>query len=161
MVVGGASGIGRAVCRRFAAEGAAVAVADIDADGARAVAEEIDGLALAVDVTDAEALRRAVDDAAGRLGGLSIVMNNAASSSQTSPPVAALIGKVLCYEGITTPNNNCVGYPHSAIAFQELARVGCTTTPTQIDNLLDTAHAKRSLFMETYQNDVTCLDDGK
>jgi NAD(P)-dependent dehydrogenase (short-subunit alcohol dehydrogenase family) len=83
VVTGGASGIGRAVCRRFAAEGAAVAVADIDADGARAVAEEIDGLALAVDVTDAEALRRAVDDAAGRLGGLSIVMNNAGGSTMS------------------------------------------------------------------------------
>lgn len=81
VVTGGGSGIGRATCRRFAAEGAAVAVLDIDGDGAKETAEEIDGLALVVDVTDADALRLAVDTAADRLGGLSILMNNAGGST--------------------------------------------------------------------------------
>jgi len=56
VVTGGASGIGRALCRRFAAEGArAVVVADLDADGARAVA---DGLNESMD--DSEATTRAL-----------------------------------------------------------------------------------------------------
>jgi NAD(P)-dependent dehydrogenase (short-subunit alcohol dehydrogenase family) len=52
VVTGGASGIGRALCRRFAAEGAsAVVVADRDAVGARQVAAEIGGLAVPTDVS--------------------------------------------------------------------------------------------------------------
>jgi NAD(P)-dependent dehydrogenase (short-subunit alcohol dehydrogenase family) len=51
IVTGGGNGIGRALCRRFAAEGAkAVVVADIDGDAAGAVAEEIGGMALATNV---------------------------------------------------------------------------------------------------------------
>jgi NAD(P)-dependent dehydrogenase (short-subunit alcohol dehydrogenase family) len=53
VVTGGGSGIGQALCRRFAAEGAAtVVVADIDGEAAQAVADDIDGLALQVDVAD-------------------------------------------------------------------------------------------------------------
>ena len=81
VVTGGASGIGRAACQRFAAEGAAVAVLDIDGDAAEATAKEIDGVAFAVDVTDAEALRHCVDSAVERLGGLSILINNAGGST--------------------------------------------------------------------------------
>jgi NAD(P)-dependent dehydrogenase (short-subunit alcohol dehydrogenase family) len=83
-VTGGGSGIGRAVCRRFAEEGAAVAVLDIDGDAAEASARDIDGAAFTVDVTDAEALRGAVDAAADALGGLSILMNNAGWSTMNA-----------------------------------------------------------------------------
>ena len=50
LVTGGAHGIGRALCRALSIEGAHVAVADIDLEGARKVAAEVDGLALAVDI---------------------------------------------------------------------------------------------------------------
>jgi NAD(P)-dependent dehydrogenase (short-subunit alcohol dehydrogenase family) len=86
VVTGGGSGIGRAVCRRLAAEGGRVAVLDIDGDAARACAQEVGGEAFAVDVTDGEALREAVDAAAAALGGLSILFNNAGGS--TMAPLA-------------------------------------------------------------------------
>src|ERR1700755_2026939 len=46
LVTGGASGIGAATARRLAAEGARVAIADLDLDGARAVAGQVDGCAV-------------------------------------------------------------------------------------------------------------------
>jgi NAD(P)-dependent dehydrogenase (short-subunit alcohol dehydrogenase family) len=80
-VTGGGSGIGRATCRRMAEAGARVAVVDIDGDAATAVAADIDGVAFAADVTDYDALAAAADGAAERLGGLSIVFNNAGTST--------------------------------------------------------------------------------
>src|SRR5438105_14017436 len=81
VVTGGASGIGRATCRRMAAEGAQVAVFDIDGAGAAKVADEIGGQSWAVDVTDPDALVGAVDAAAEAMGGLSLLFNNAGGSS--------------------------------------------------------------------------------
>ena len=80
-ITGGGSGIGAATARRFAAEGAAVAVADINRDNARAVADEIGGEAYAVDVTDFTALAAAVRDADESLGGLTTLFNNAGGST--------------------------------------------------------------------------------
>jgi NAD(P)-dependent dehydrogenase (short-subunit alcohol dehydrogenase family) len=77
IVTGGGSGIGAATCRRMAAEGAAVAVLDLDGEAAEAVAKETGGLAYGVDVADADALRAAVRDAADAMGGLSVLFNNA------------------------------------------------------------------------------------
>ena len=76
-ITGGASGIGRATARMIAAEGARVAVADINGDGAKEVAAEIGGLAFEVDVTDPEMVQAAVRDAADAFGGLTIAFNNA------------------------------------------------------------------------------------
>jgi NAD(P)-dependent dehydrogenase (short-subunit alcohol dehydrogenase family) len=71
IVTGGGGGIGRALCRRFHAEGAGpVVVADRDQDAARAVADEIGGVAVAADVaveTDVRALCRRAIDEAGRI----------------------------------------------------------------------------------------------
>ncbi|MCU1461594.1 MAG: dehydrogenase, short-chain alcohol dehydrogenase like [Acidimicrobiales bacterium] len=80
-VTGGGSGIGRATCRRMAAEGATVAVVDVDGDAAGAVAGEIGGIALNVDVADSKAMAIAVADAAEQLGGLSLLFNNAGGSN--------------------------------------------------------------------------------
>src|SRR5712691_8840026 len=77
IVTGGGSGIGRATSRRMAAEGATVSVFDLDGEAAAATAKEIGGVSTAVDVSDADALAAAVHDAAGAMGGLSIMFNNA------------------------------------------------------------------------------------
>jgi meso-butanediol dehydrogenase/(S,S)-butanediol dehydrogenase/diacetyl reductase len=81
VVTGGGSGIGAQTCRRMAEEGAQVAVFDIHADHADAVAKEIDGLPYAVDVTDYDTMAAAMSDAAERMGGLSLLYNNAGGSS--------------------------------------------------------------------------------
>ena len=80
-VTGGASGIGAATCRRMAAEGARVAVADVDEERAAEVAASIDGIACGVDVTDFAAVHAAALDADRRLGGLTLLFNNAGGSS--------------------------------------------------------------------------------
>ncbi|MFI6426111.1 3-hydroxybutyrate dehydrogenase [Promicromonospora sp. NPDC050880] len=56
LVTGGASGIGAACARELAARGAHVTVADVDGDGAKAVAEEVGGEAWVVDLSDTRAL---------------------------------------------------------------------------------------------------------
>jgi 2-hydroxycyclohexanecarboxyl-CoA dehydrogenase len=77
LVTGGASGIGAATARRLAAEGARVAVADLNDDGAREVAGEIDGLAVEVDVADAASVRAGVAAVASALGDIDVLVNNA------------------------------------------------------------------------------------
>jgi NAD(P)-dependent dehydrogenase (short-subunit alcohol dehydrogenase family) len=77
LVTGGASGIGAAAVRRLAAAGAVVAVADRDEAGARALAEEVGGLALPGDVSDPDTMTMAVDVAEDALGRLNIVLLNA------------------------------------------------------------------------------------
>ncbi len=77
LVTGGGGGIGAAVCRHFAAAGAAVAVVDRRADAAAALADEIGGSAIACDVADSAQVDRAVHDAAEALGGLTDLVNNA------------------------------------------------------------------------------------
>ncbi|WP_367318729.1 SDR family NAD(P)-dependent oxidoreductase [Streptomyces sp. HUAS ZL42] len=72
IVTGGASGIGLATALMFVEQGATVAVLDLDPSG---VPQPL--LALRTDVRDDASVRAAVDDAAARLGGLDIVVNNA------------------------------------------------------------------------------------
>ncbi|SFD09658.1 SDR family NAD(P)-dependent oxidoreductase [Tropicimonas isoalkanivorans] len=68
IVTGAASGLGAATARHLAAQGGKVAVLDFDAAGANTVAEEIGGVAVQVDVSDADAVGAAVDAACERLG---------------------------------------------------------------------------------------------
>ena len=78
VVTGGADGIGRALCRRFAAEGAkAVVVADVNARGAAQVAEEIRGTAVAVDVSREADVARLVAQVIGRHGRIDLFCSNA------------------------------------------------------------------------------------
>ncbi len=88
LVTGGGSGIGAATAKRLAAEGACVVVADRDETAARHVAGEIgardQSVAVAVDVTDEEAIARAMNDAVLAFGGVDLVVNNAGLSLSRS-----------------------------------------------------------------------------
>ncbi len=87
LVTGGGSGIGEACCLRLGAEGARVAVLDIDAAKAEDVAGRIEGaIALQVDVADPIAVTAAVDEAVRRLGPLKLAVNNAGIGGARLPP---------------------------------------------------------------------------
>jgi len=82
IITGGAGGIGSTTCRRFAAEGARVAVLDRDEAGAQKVAREIEGAggkaqAFACDITDRQSVDAAVAASESALGPVAILVNNA------------------------------------------------------------------------------------
>ena len=78
VVTGGGNGIGRAMCRRFAAEGAkAVVVADIKSEDARKVASEIGGFAHSVDVASESDIQLLVDDVLKKHGQIDLFCSNA------------------------------------------------------------------------------------
>ncbi|MGH9037616.1 MAG: SDR family oxidoreductase [Acidimicrobiia bacterium] len=77
VVTGGASGIGRALCRRFAAEGASVVVADLDGAGAATVAAEVGGKAVATDVSVEADVVHLVDEALDTHGRIDLFCSNA------------------------------------------------------------------------------------
>jgi NAD(P)-dependent dehydrogenase (short-subunit alcohol dehydrogenase family) len=75
IVTGGASGLGAATARALASRFARVAVLDRNIEGARAVAEEIGGIACACDVTDEEAVLTAISESRSAHGPLRIVVH--------------------------------------------------------------------------------------
>ena len=91
LVTGGSRGIGRAVCEAFAASGDRVAV-HASGDSGRAVAAALPGsghCAVAGDVSDPSAVEAFVHDAAERLGGLDVVVNNAGVFDELDPLTAS------------------------------------------------------------------------
>jgi NAD(P)-dependent dehydrogenase (short-subunit alcohol dehydrogenase family) len=80
VITGAGSGIGLATARRFAAEGAMVVAADLNADAAKATADEVGGDPVTVDVADADQVRELFDGVAQRHGRVDIAFNNAGIS---------------------------------------------------------------------------------
>jgi len=82
VVTGGGAGIGRTYAHRFAADGASIVVADVDAAAAEGVVHELEaaggrGLAVRMDVTDADAAAVMAELAVSELGGIDVLVNNA------------------------------------------------------------------------------------
>ena len=88
LVTGAASGIGKAIAKRLAAEGAAVVIADLDLTKAQEAAAEIGGpdqaIGVVADVTSADAIDQAIQAALLHFGGLDLVVNNAGLSLSKS-----------------------------------------------------------------------------
>jgi rhamnulose-1-phosphate aldolase/alcohol dehydrogenase len=84
LVTGAASGIGKAIAKKLAAQGAVVAIADLNLEKAQAAAAEIGGTDVAIgvqaDVSDEDAVKAAVDATLLAFGGLDLVVNNAGLS---------------------------------------------------------------------------------
>ncbi len=80
VVTGGARGIGRAICERYAVEGAKVAIADVLMDDAEALARGLGDASMAVrlDVTDQSSIDAMVEAVLARFGAIDILVNNAA-----------------------------------------------------------------------------------
>jgi NAD(P)-dependent dehydrogenase (short-subunit alcohol dehydrogenase family) len=77
VITGGGSGIGAAAARRFAAEGARVAVLDRNGDAAEAVAAEVGGKAHTLDVRDGDAVNDAIAKIIAAVGRIDVLVNNA------------------------------------------------------------------------------------
>jgi 2-hydroxycyclohexanecarboxyl-CoA dehydrogenase len=130
LVTGGASGIGAAIAARLAAEGAEVWVGDVDDDGAAKVAAEVNGHALALDVTDHDSARAAVE----ATGTLDVLVNNAGADefgffTYTTPEqwqriLAVNLGGVLNCTHAALPGMQQAGYGRIVSISSEAGRVG-------------------------------------
>ncbi len=89
VVTGGGHGIGRALCRRLARDGAHVVVADIEQDAAEKVAAEIGGTGVGVDVSSEEDLVAMIDRAEAEIGPIDLFLSNAGVGYGDGPSGAA------------------------------------------------------------------------
>jgi NAD(P)-dependent dehydrogenase (short-subunit alcohol dehydrogenase family) len=116
VVTGAASGIGRAIARRSAAEGAQVCVVDLADEPGKRVADEVGGLYVHADVTEPADVEGMYEQAASRFGGIDVLFNNAG----ISPPddVSVLDTSVQAWQRVQDVNLKSVflccqkGIPH-------------------------------------------------
>jgi 2-hydroxycyclohexanecarboxyl-CoA dehydrogenase len=130
LVTGGAGGIGAAIARRLAAEGAEVWVGDLNEKGASEVANEVGGHTVALDVTDHESAKAALDS----VGGLDVLVNNAGTDefgffNQTTPEMwervlAVNLNGVLNCTHAALPAMQEAGYGRIVSISSEAGRVG-------------------------------------
>lgn len=85
LVTGGGSGLGEAICRRFAQEGATVIVNDLREAPAARVAGDIGGHVVTFDVADSKAVAAGFAQVAERFGRLDVLVNNAGIAPRTTP----------------------------------------------------------------------------
>jgi 2-hydroxycyclohexanecarboxyl-CoA dehydrogenase len=131
LVTGGASGIGAAIARRLAAEGAEVTIGDLNLEGATGVAGEISGNAVELDVTDLGSAQAAV---AAVGSPIDILVNNAGTDefgffSQTTPEqwqkvIAVNLNGVLNCTFAALPGMQEAGYGRMVNIASEAGRVG-------------------------------------
>jgi 2-hydroxycyclohexanecarboxyl-CoA dehydrogenase len=131
LVTGGASGIGAAIARRLAGEGAEVTIGDLNLEGATEVAAEVSGLPIELDVTDLGSAQAAVESAGKPLD---ILINNAGTDefgffTQTTPEqwervIAVNLKGVLNCTFAALPGMQEAGYGRVVNIASEAGRVG-------------------------------------
>jgi 2-hydroxycyclohexanecarboxyl-CoA dehydrogenase len=131
LVTGGASGIGAAIARRLAAEGAEVTVGDLNLEGATQVAGEVSGLPIELDVTDLGSAQAAVESAGVPID---ILINNAGTDefgffTQTTPEqwekvIGVNLRGVLNCTYAALPGMQEAGYGRIVSIASEAGRVG-------------------------------------
>ena len=131
LVTGGASGIGAAIARRLASEGAQVTIGDLNLEGAAEVAGEISGLAIGLDVTDLGSAQAAVDSAEPPID---ILVNNAGTdlfgffsqtkSEQWDKVIEVNLKGVLNCTFAALPGMQEAGYGRMVNIASEAGRVG-------------------------------------
>jgi 2-hydroxycyclohexanecarboxyl-CoA dehydrogenase len=130
LVTGGANGIGAAIVRRLAAEGAAVTIGDIDTDAAAEVAHDAGTEVVRLDVTDPTSARDAVE----RAGTLDVLVNNAGTDefgffTETDPEIwerllAVNLKGVFACTHAALPGMQRAGYGRIVNIASEAGRVG-------------------------------------
>jgi 2-hydroxycyclohexanecarboxyl-CoA dehydrogenase len=130
LVTGGAQGIGAAISRRLAAEGADVVIGDLNEEGAKEVASEISGEAVMLDVTDLDSAKAAAE----AVGTLDILINNAGTDEfgffhETTPEqwekvLAVNLKGVLHCTYAALPGMQEAGYGRIVNIASEAGRVG-------------------------------------
>jgi 2-hydroxycyclohexanecarboxyl-CoA dehydrogenase len=136
LVTGGAKGIGAAIARRLAAEGARVTIGDVDTEGADRVAAEIGATAVPLDVTDPDSAAGAVEGT----GTLDVLVNNAgidefAFFTDTDPGLwdrvlAVNLKGVLACTHAVLPGMQQAGYGRIVNVASEAGRVGSKGSAT-------------------------------
>jgi 2-hydroxycyclohexanecarboxyl-CoA dehydrogenase len=131
LVTGGAGGIGAAIARRLAAEGAEVTVGDLNLEGATKIAGEISGLPIELDVTDLGSAQAAVESAGAPID---ILVNNAGTDefgffTQTTPEqwekvIGVNLRGVLNCTYAALPGMQEAGYGRMVNIASEAGRVG-------------------------------------
>jgi 2-hydroxycyclohexanecarboxyl-CoA dehydrogenase len=131
LVTGGAGGIGAAIARRLAAEGAEVTVGDLNLEGATKIAGEISGLPIHLDVTDLGSAQAAVESAGAPID---ILVNNAGTDefgffTQTTPEqwekvIGVNLRGVLNCTYAALPGMQEAGYGRMVNIASEAGRVG-------------------------------------
>jgi glucose 1-dehydrogenase len=131
-ITGGASGIGRGCCLRFAEEGADIAVADYNESGAGETAGMVEALgrkalALKLDVTDEEAVEGAVSEAANQLGKVDACVAAAGiylGAGGSAPEAFVVDRKTEDWQRVIDVNLNGVMYTDRAVARRMIAAGG-------------------------------------
>jgi 2-hydroxycyclohexanecarboxyl-CoA dehydrogenase len=131
LVTGGASGIGAAIARRLAAEGAEVTVGDLNLEGATKIAGEISGLPIELDVSDLGSAQAAVESAGAPID---VLVNNAGTDefgffTQTTPEqwekvIGVNLRGVLNCTYAALPGMQEAGYGRMVNIASEAGRVG-------------------------------------
>lgn len=120
LITGGTGGFGQTLARQLAQRGARVAVADLDTERSRGIADDLGALFIALDVSDLDANHRAVTKTEQHFGGLDSVFLNAGVVGQQAPDDAL---DITAYQAIVGANQHGVAYGIDA-AVPALTRSG-------------------------------------